>query len=64
MDFQQLIKKFKLETGLTNPEIAKLLGVPLRTLESWKSGSRTPSEFVQNTVIGLLSSYINNNINK
>lgn len=31
---------------MTRPQFAELLGVPLRTIESWEYGVRTPPEYV------------------
>ena len=38
-------------SGLTQKAFAKLLGVPLRTLESWKAGVRTPPVYVQEAIL-------------
>lgn len=38
-------------SGLTQKAFARLLGVPLRTLESWKAGVRTPPVYVQKAVL-------------
>lgn len=42
-------------TGLKLTEIAKLIGVPYRTIQDWKLGNRTPSEFVQYEVLSKIS---------
>lgn len=37
--------------GLTQQQLADLLGVPLRTIQHWESGTRTPSEYVLQLVL-------------
>lgn len=43
INFGQLIKSVRTELKLTQREMAELLGVALRTYESWESGRYLPS---------------------
>lgn len=47
---KDMICKALEETGLTQKRMAEMLGVPLRTLENWKAGERTPNEFTANAI--------------
>ena len=41
------IKELRAETGLSQTEFGKRLGgIPLRTIQNWESGVRTPPEWV------------------
>lgn len=42
MNLPQLIRRWQKRRGLTNQAAASLLGVPLRTFENYRAGSRTP----------------------
>ena len=40
------IKELRAETGLSQTEFGKRLGgIPLRTIQNWESGVRTPPEW-------------------
>lgn len=39
------------QAGLTQRKAAEQLGIPLRTLENWLSGSRTPPEYVMRATL-------------
>lgn len=51
MTFSEQLQEIKNASGMTNPEMAKKLEVPLRTFENWKSGVRTPPSYIQSAVI-------------
>lgn len=40
------IKALKSASGMTNSQIFEFSGIPVRTLENWTSGIRTPSDYV------------------
>ena len=42
------IKAIRTEAGLTRASAARMIGMPLRTLEEWEHGRRNPSEWVMN----------------
>ena len=50
MDISTLITEALSETGLSQRKLADKIGVPLRTLEDWKSGRRHPNDFTVNAV--------------
>ena len=50
-DFSVQISEAISASGLTQKAFAKLLGVPLRTLESWKAGVRIPPLYVQKAIL-------------
>lgn len=44
---QQTLKELRAATGLSQAEFGRRLGgIPLRTIQNWESGNRTPSEWV------------------
>ncbi|MEG0430318.1 MAG: helix-turn-helix transcriptional regulator [Anaerovoracaceae bacterium] len=45
------IKTARLAAGLSRPELFKLTGIPVRTLEGWEYGDRTPPEWMERLVI-------------
>ena len=51
MEFSEKIKKLREEKHLTQVATANLLEVPQRTYESWEMGTRTPAQYVQDSVI-------------
>lgn len=51
MTFSEEIYKIRIESGLTQKKAAELLGVPLRTYESWERELRVPASYVQSSVI-------------
>ena len=51
MEFSEKIKKIKESRGLTQENLAEMLEVPKRTIESWESGKRKPPGYVQRLII-------------
>lgn len=51
MEFSEKIKKLKASRGLTQENLAEMLEVPKRTIESWESGNRKPPGYVQRLII-------------
>lgn len=42
------IKAIRTDAGLTRASAARMIGMPLRTLEEWEHGRRNPPEWVMN----------------
>ena len=42
------------EAGWSRPKTVERVGVPLRTVEQWEAGNRTPPEHVQKLVLDRL----------
>ena len=42
----QLIIEIRKETGLSRKDFSEHLGIPLRTIEDWEAGRRTPPEYI------------------
>ena len=40
------IKEIAKEHGISNRELARRCGIPIRTVENWSSGSATPPEYI------------------
>ena len=45
MQTKELLKKVRLETGMTQKEFAKYFHIPLRTYEQWERGKREMPEY-------------------
>lgn len=45
------IKQARTETGLTQREMSDALGIPLRTLQGWEEGTRTPAPWIEKFVV-------------
>ena len=58
MDF--IIKEARAEYGLTQKELSEITDIPLRTIENWESGKRTPSPWVEKMVYSYLKQYPKN----
>jgi DNA-binding transcriptional regulator YiaG len=46
MDTQNKIKELRIQTGLNRKEFSEYIGIPLRTIEDWEAGRRTPPEYI------------------
>lgn len=46
MDSSEKIRKIREQTELNRKEFAEYFGIPLRTIEEWEAGRRTPPEYV------------------
>ncbi len=46
MDAQNVIKELRNRTGLNRKDFSLYIGIPLRTIEDWESGRRTPPEYI------------------
>ncbi|MGE9896745.1 helix-turn-helix domain-containing protein [Anaerovoracaceae bacterium SGI.195] len=48
------IKEARLEASLTQAKMADEMGIPLRTIQDWERGRRTPPDYVERLVIAEL----------
>lgn len=46
MDSAKEIKELRDSVGLTRKEFSEHVGIPVRTLEDWEAGRRTPPEYI------------------
>ena len=46
MDIAEKIKQLRESTGETRKEFSIHTGIPVRTLEDWEAGRRTPPEYI------------------
>jgi DNA-binding transcriptional regulator YiaG len=46
MERSQWIMEIRKSTGLNRKDFANYLGIPLRTVEDWEAGRRTPPEYI------------------
>lgn len=58
MDF--IIKEARAEYRITQKELSEITDIPLRTIENWESGKRTPSPWVEKMVYSYLKKYPKN----
>ncbi len=58
MDF--MIKEARAEYGLTQKDLSEITEIPLRTIENWESGKRSPRPWVEKMVYSYLKQYPKN----
>lgn len=46
MDAASTMKELRKSTGLSQKAFAEHLGIPLRTIEDWEAGRRTPPDYI------------------
>ena len=46
MDTAKTIKELRESTGMSRKEFSEHMGIPVRTLEDWEAGRRTPPDYV------------------
>ncbi len=46
MKIQNKIKELRAQTGMNRKEFSIHLGIPLRTIEDWEAGRRTPPDYI------------------
>ena len=46
MDIAKSIKELRESTGMSRKDFSEHTGVPVRTLEDWEAGRRTPPEYI------------------
>ena len=56
-NMENKIKERRVELGLTQKDLSNLLGIPLRTVESWDAGDRSPSDWTKKMVLYMMDEY-------
>ena len=46
MDIAKTIKELRESTGMSRKDFSEHTGIPVRTLEDWEAGRRTPPEYI------------------
>ena len=46
MDIDKEIRELRESTGMSRRKFSEYTGVPVRTLEDWEAGRRTPPEYI------------------
>ena len=46
MESAKRIKELRESVGLSRKEFSEHIGIPVRTLEDWEAGRRTPPEYI------------------
>ena len=46
MDKAKMIKELRESTGMSRKDFSEHTGIPVRTLEDWEAGRRTPPEYI------------------
>ena len=46
METANIIKGLRESTGMSRKEFSEHTGIPVRTLEDWEAGRRTPQEYI------------------
>ncbi len=46
MDIAKSIKELRESTGMSRKDFSEHTGIPVRTLEDWEAGRRTPPEYI------------------
>lgn len=46
MDIAKRIRELRESVGENRTEFSKHIGIPVRTIEDWESGRRTPPEYI------------------
>lgn len=46
MESGERIRQLRDRTGLRRKDFAEHIGIPLRTVEDWEAGRRTPPEYI------------------
>lgn len=46
MDIANTIKKLREQAGMNRKEFSEYTKIPVRTLEDWEAGRRTPPEYI------------------
>ncbi len=41
-----MMKKFRIDTGMSQSQFANHFGIPIRTLQEWEQGRRKPPEYL------------------
>lgn len=46
MESAKIIRELRENCGYTRKEFSEHIGIPIRTLEDWEAGRRTPPEYI------------------
>ena len=46
MEIAEKIKELRESTGMSRKEFSDYTGIPVRTLEDWEAGRRTPPDYI------------------
>ena len=46
MESAKIIRELRESIGLTRKEFSEHVGIPVRTLEDWEAGRRTPPDYI------------------
>ena len=46
MDIDKKIRELRESTGMSRKDFSEHTGIPVRTLEDWEAGRRTPPEYI------------------
>lgn len=46
MDISEKIRMLREQTGMNRKKFSMHVGIPVRTLEDWEAGRRTPPEYI------------------
>ena len=55
MESANKIRKLREKTGMTRKDFSIHIGIPLRTIEDWEAGRRTPPEYIPRLISYQLS---------
>ena len=55
------IKEARKAANLTQRQMSEAFDIPLRTIEDWETGKRTPPSYVEKQIIEKLERIANNN---
>lgn len=53
------IKDARLSAGLSRPDVFRIVGIPVRTLEDWEAGKRKLPEWEESLIVEKLNSIKN-----
>ena len=56
-EFKDELRAVISNSNITQKKASEILGVPLRSVESWVEGKRVPDKFKQQMIIKMLSDY-------
>lgn len=48
------LKTVRINAGITQSKMSEMFNIPLRTIESWESGKRRPTEWAERLIINEL----------
>lgn len=52
--FADQLQRIRKAAGWSRPKMVERVGVPLRTIEDWEAGRRTPPDYIQRLVLDRL----------